>query len=117
MVPPATDIRYALGQLDQGDIVTDQTPQPAPPPAGWYPVDQQRQRYWDGAAWSEQYAPLPALVLSGVGLGMTSDPKKLRGNGAATAGFVIGVLALIIAIIVGISTPGIQVPTNPYQPQ
>lgn len=29
-------------------------------PPGWYPYDPGRQRYWDGAAWTEHYAPLVA---------------------------------------------------------
>jgi hypothetical protein len=30
-------------------------------PAGWYPQEGQ-QRYWDGAAWTDHYAPLVAAV-------------------------------------------------------
>jgi hypothetical protein len=26
-------------------------------PAGWYPQDDGRQRYWDGELWTESYAP------------------------------------------------------------
>lgn len=37
-----------------------------PPPAGWYPFDATRQRYWDGTAWTDNYAPAvtqPAVVV------------------------------------------------------
>lgn len=41
----------------------DGSPQPVSEsvPAGWFPDpgDPKQQRYWDGAAWSEQIAPLP----------------------------------------------------------
>ena len=26
-------------------------------PAGWYPQDDGRQRYWDGTQWTEHFAP------------------------------------------------------------
>lgn len=32
-------------------------PAPTPSPAGWYPQPDGRQRYFDGVAWTENYAP------------------------------------------------------------
>jgi uncharacterized Tic20 family protein len=40
----------------------EEAPQPAGPPAGWYPVDGGGQRYWDGSAWTEHTAPGPQPV-------------------------------------------------------
>ena len=42
-------------------------PDATTPPAGWYadPEGRPMNRYWDGAAWTEQYAPLAAPTLSG----------------------------------------------------
>jgi Protein of unknown function (DUF2510) len=46
-------------------IVQLVTPDPPPPtnvPPGWYPDPERQgtQRYWDGATWTDQLAPLPA---------------------------------------------------------
>jgi hypothetical protein len=57
------------GQLVQGQAVLGQPVQEQPakaattPPAGWYdaPGDQSRLRYWDGAAWTAQFSPKPAV--------------------------------------------------------
>ncbi|HET8663563.1 MAG TPA: DUF2510 domain-containing protein [Nocardioides sp.] len=34
-------------------------------PAGWYAVGGGLERYWDGAAWTDEVRPVPAYVGSG----------------------------------------------------
>ncbi|MFB2555863.1 transglutaminase domain-containing protein [Herbiconiux liangxiaofengii] len=73
--------------------------------AGWYPDpwDSQRQRYWDGAQWTEHVypgAPLPA-----------ARPKRRRGLviGLVTGGVaVVAVLALVAAFVVVPAVSGPQ---------
>lgn len=43
-------------------------------PAGWYPQEDGRRRYWDGSAWTEHVQPGPATSPAGHG----SVPQKLR---------------------------------------
>lgn len=44
-------------------------------PAGWYPQQDGRQRYWDGTAWTEHFAP-----------GTTEQPRSLVAQAAAALG-------------------------------
>ena len=38
-------------------------------PAGWYPQDDGRQRYWDGTQWTEHFAPGDAAASAGAPVG------------------------------------------------
>lgn len=64
----------------------------SPPPAGWYPDNSGRQRWWDGSQWTEHYQPVPPVVLI------------LQANGYAIASMVLGItgfaLSLTIILIV-----------------
>ena len=44
----------AINSSPSGVVVPDATPQPVPPPAGWYldPNQAARLRYWDGLSWT-----------------------------------------------------------------
>ena len=42
-------------------------------PAGWYPVPEGRERYWDGSAWTEQMRDLAAPA-TGPALDPTPEP-------------------------------------------
>jgi hypothetical protein len=62
-------MRLAPESPGRGRPVKEQPVQEQParaattPPAGWYdaPGDQSRLRYWDGAAWTAQFSPKPAV--------------------------------------------------------
>ncbi len=58
-------------------------------PAGWHndPNDASQYRYWDGAKWTEHYAPKPPPV--------PAAPVKPK-NGYATASAVIGALSILL---------------------
>ena len=53
-------------------------------PAGWYPQDDGRQRYWDGTQWTEHFAPADAGAAApavgqpttGVGVAPVASPGK-----------------------------------------
>lgn len=51
------------------------TPPAQHPPAGWYPDPEGKpmQRYWNGVAWTEQFAPQAAGVPGQVGVPVTVD--------------------------------------------
>jgi hypothetical protein len=44
-------------------------------PAGWYPQEDGRRRYWDGSAWTNQVGP---AAEPGAGRGRGSGPQSLR---------------------------------------
>ena len=53
-------------------------------PAGWYPQEDGRQRYWDGAQWTEHFAPGAA----GADAARAAEPTSPQGAvvaGATTA--------------------------------
>ncbi len=53
-------------------------------PAGWYPQEDGRQRYWDGAAWTDHFAPGAAGSDAPRVAGATS-PQRPAATGATTA--------------------------------
>lgn len=65
---------------------------PSSVPAGWYPDTQGRMRWWDGATWTEHFAPVAPVV--------GARPS----NGTAIASMVLGItgfaLSLTIVLIV-----------------
>ena len=73
------------------------------PPAGWFPdpSGQPMLRYWDGAAWTEQFAPMsapplaPGLVGAPVAVDATGRPVSPSSRLAATLlCFFLGVLGV-----------------------
>lgn len=72
----------------QGDFMTQ-------PGAGWYPdpSDPSRQRYFDGTAWTESYAPLPAPP---AGVSQPAKPGK-HWNWKWIAG--VGAVAVVLIAI------------------
>jgi hypothetical protein len=74
-------------------------PEPPSPevPAGWYPDPAQTatQRYWDGAAWTDQRAPLVEAPSPAQSVGWTLD---------VSARLVLGILGAVAAVI-GIFLP------------
>lgn len=63
------------------------TPPPVAPvvPAGWYPdATTGQRRWWDGTAWTDQYQPAPSA-------------------GRGTAALVLGIIAIALAAIPGVS--------------
>jgi uncharacterized protein DUF4352/uncharacterized protein DUF2510 len=65
------------------------------PIAGWYPdpSDPSRQRYFDGRAWTENYAPFPA---SPPGIGQPAKPGMSRG---LKIGLGIGAAVLVLIVL------------------
>ena len=47
-------------------------------PAGWYPVDEHQERYWDGSTWTEQSRPKAPTGPPSADVSPTSAPKKKR---------------------------------------
>jgi hypothetical protein len=66
------------------------------PRAGWYPdpSDPSRQRYFDGNAWTENYAPFPAPP---PGVGQPAKPGKQQWNWKWIAG--VGAAAVVLIAI------------------
>lgn len=78
-------------------MVEDAGPPPPPgPPAGWYPDPSQphTQRYWDGATWTEQRAPL------------TTAPGQ-RPSGAFPAALALAIVGAAIAVV-GVFLPRVE---------
>lgn len=67
------------------------------PRAGWYPdpSDPSRQRYFDGNAWTENYAPFPAPP---PGVGQSAKPAKQSGINKRWL-FGVGVTAVVVIAI------------------
>lgn len=72
------------------------------PAAGWYPdpSDPSRQRYFDGTAWTESYAPFPAPP-PGVGQPAKAVPQK-----KSDKKLILGVGAVAVILIAIASTSG-----------
>lgn len=80
-------------------------------PAGWYPVDGNNERYWNGSDWSDQVRPAPAPTAAGqtqpagppavpaLGLGARSVPWYRRG-------WVIAIAALLVGVGIGSASGG-----------
>ncbi len=62
-------------------------------PPGWYPDPSEpgRQRYWDGASWTQHVAPVATLVSPNPAI---NAPTPQRTNGLAIASFVLSLLTL-----------------------
>jgi hypothetical protein len=86
-------------------------------PAGWYPVDGNQERYWDGATWTTDIRPTPAGAGVGTPAPMIEKPKPganvlgLIALGAAVIGvifacipgaLIVGWVLLPVAFILGI---------------
>lgn len=77
--------------------------EPAAPP-GWYPVDGV-QRYWNGTAWTEHVAPVPATGTGGALDGM--DPKTLAML-THLAGLVFGFIPSLIVYLLKPNDPFVR---------
>lgn len=64
---------------------------PQRPAAGWYDDGTGRQRWWDGAGWTEHYAPAAAAVLEPV-------PGRVPG-------FICGLIAILFTALPIASIP------------
>jgi len=75
---------------------------PHPPPPGWYPdpLGAPRQRYFDGNAWTENYAPFPTPP-PGVGQPAKPAPEK-----KADKKLILGVGAAAVVLIAIASSNG-----------
>lgn len=72
------------------------------PPAGWYPSEAGGQRWWDGAQWSDRYsaAPAPAPAPSAAAHAPVVNPYETKATvPGRTAGFVLGLIALLLVAI------------------
>ena len=58
---------------------------------GWYPISEYQQRYWDGANWTEKYAPL----------GRPTAAEKPVPKGNSTIGVSLAVILLVVLFVVG----------------
>lgn len=84
----------------------DPTPSTPGVPAGWYPdATTGRTRWWNGAEWTNDFAPPPAAPVhyAPVAFGQVYQqigyPRpEPTGNGPAVAGFVLGLVALAVRI-------------------
>ena len=79
----------------------DPQPAQANPPSGWYPDPEGKpmSRYWDGAAWTEQLAPLntaaPGQIGTHYSVDATGQPVSPSSRLAATLlCFFLGVLGV-----------------------
>lgn len=69
------------------------------PPAGWYPDPSgaSADRYWDGAAWTEQHRP---TMVGGFSPPVTQFNNNMGNtrprNGMGTASLVLGIFSLLI---------------------
>jgi len=95
------------------------------PPANWYPApdDPSRERWWNGAEWSDTFRPAgqqaapPRIPTYGQPLPYTGYPQQQYGaavpkNGLATAGLIVSLVSLLIGLycivcIVGIILSGV----------
>jgi hypothetical protein len=69
---------------------------PATPGAGWYPDPTGHgQRFWDGARWTEHYAPAAGAAP----VQQSDDPNQVANM---IGGILISVLIPIVGVIVGI---------------
>ena len=70
-------------------------PPPASAPAGWYPDPEQRgQRFWDGAAWTQQLAPDSVAHVPA--------PELKARTGDWVGGVLLSLLLPLIGLIVGV---------------
>lgn len=69
---------------------------------GWYPDGSGSQRYWDGSAWTDHTAVLPATAAHGgaaAGAAAATRVPSRKRRHATTAG--VGVLGLILGLVFG----------------
>jgi len=79
-------------------------PAPPPMPAGWYPDphDPRRgQRYWDGAQWTEHFAPLTPAPYR------TADGRLVVGDGVTNTPYAIQAKNPAISLLVSFFVPGV----------
>lgn len=71
---------------------------PGPVPPGWYddPAGAGVQRWWDGELWTEHTR-----------LGAWSDRSVTLRNGHATAGLVLGIVAMVVNTLAVVSVVGL----------
>jgi hypothetical protein len=86
-------------------------------PAGWYPTDDQHDRYWTGTQWSEHVRPrgtVPAdqhaSRLAGPVAGQPSRPSAKPAW--YRRGWVIGVAAFLVGVTLGAASAGSADPTT-----
>lgn len=83
-----------------------------PPPAGWYssPEHDGRQRYWDGATWTDFYVPGVAWPQPTRPVGRPASGLPKRRSSGRTAGVLVGLFALgaVVVLVVAamLSGPG-----------
>ena len=63
--------------------------------AGWYPSEHGMLRYWDGTAWTDHYAPIPA------GVNPSSATGRWRGQVIGTVAVALTVCFVLIALVWG----------------
>ena len=89
---------------------TDPTPSTPGIPAGWYPdASTGRTRWWNGAEWTNDFAPPPAAPVhyAPVGYGQVGYARPApAGNGIAVAAFVLGLVALVLRVVLYYLTGG-----------
>lgn len=88
----------ALATYSDGENMPDSTATP-----GWYPDPQDpssgRQRWWDGAAWTDQYSPATsgaADTMSAAPSTPTEPPK----SGSKTPLIILGVVGVVVLLII-----------------
>lgn len=86
------------------------------PVANWYPdpADASRWRYWDGAAWTEHYAPRDQAVIppsSAVAIGPTPDMLPTQQNPERSSASGVPSLAEVVARM------RLEVPRHPLDEQ
>lgn len=85
--------------------MSETTPQPPAPPAGWYNDSEGRMRWWDGRAWTDAYAPVvtvqvrPSVPFSTISItGFVLSLVALLFGYTGYFGAATGVIALLISI-------------------
>lgn len=104
-LPRAGSVRVLVWLVDQieGDLRTVSEQPKAP--AGWYPVGDGGQRYWDGSDWGDGGGPVPPASTPPAAIA-TRDAKPGKAKGGLVGCLSLVVIVVIIGVVVAVATSG-----------
>ena len=79
-------------------------------PQGWYDDGSGRQRWWDGTAWTEHFAPAASP-----GVPVTTPPADGNRLAIIIGSVAGGLILVIVAVLVALSATGAFLPKTPGQ--
>lgn len=102
---PATVVAPAATPATVGAAPSLYRAEPALPPAGWYadPTGRPNLRWWDGHQWTDHVGPSMPSPDRGWLPPPDDREQSARGGGIAIAGFVVGQLLSIGAVLIAIA--------------